>query len=135
MHSLAAIPLEDLLAELRRRRQLLDAAEAQTADPQPWLPIIHAVAQAFVIPTASLWSEDRRIATTQARQAAMILMRTHLDMTLQAIGAVFRRDHGTVIHALRTQESRMLYPKYRRAFESAESSLASRVSTSRVSPP
>ncbi len=119
MPDLATIPLEDLLSEIRRRRELIESVEAEAETRDQWRAVARAVAKAFNVPPASLWRQDRKVVTTQARQAAMVLMREKLGMTLQAIAEVFRKDHGTVVHAIQTQSARMLENKYRLAFQTA----------------
>ncbi len=124
MHSLEAIPLEDLLAELRRRREAIEAAELEAGLRQEWQRLTRSVAEAFGLPPAALWRPGRQEKTTQARQAAMVMMREHLGMTLEAIGEVFGKDHGTVIHALQTHESRLTQPRYRVAYQAATAAVA-----------
>ena len=51
----------------------------------------------------------RRTATiAHPRQVAMFLARKHTSCSLQDIGAAFGgRDHGTVLHAMRTIEEKL----------------------------
>ena len=48
-----------------------------------------------------IYSPRRYVHIIAARTCAMIRLRDELDMTLKQIGALFRRDHTTVIHNLR----------------------------------
>lgn len=122
--SLARVPLEDLLSEIRRRRVLIETAEAEAEQRDKWRAVTRAVARAWDLPAAALWRPGRANATTQPRQAAMVLMREQLGMTFEDIGAVFHKDHGTAIHALHHHASRMTAPDYRRCFETARTLLA-----------
>ena len=115
------VPLEALLAEVRRRRSLIDAEEAAMERRGAWQAVTRAVAAAWGMPTARLWRLGRAACTTQPRQAAMVLMRQHLGMTHEDIAAVFDKDHTTVIHACETQEARMQLPSYREKFAAASS--------------
>jgi chromosomal replication initiator protein len=68
--------------------------------------IMRATAEAAGIDAAALRGPDRRRAVAWPRQVAMALCRRR-GVSLGAIGLAFRRDHTTVLHALRVVEARM----------------------------
>jgi chromosomal replication initiator protein len=68
--------------------------------------ICHEVAVSFDISPSSLFEPGRPATVALARQVAMYLLRMKTTAVLMSIGDLFRRDHGTVIWALKTVESR-----------------------------
>jgi chromosomal replication initiator protein len=71
--------------------------------------IQEAVASRVEIPVDRLLSPSRAAPTARARQLAMYLSRELTDLSLPEIAAAFnRRDHTTVIHAIRKVEARAL---------------------------
>jgi chromosomal replication initiator protein len=83
-------------------------ATATTAKPE----ITHiqkAVANRLEVPVERLLSPSRVAPIARARQLAMYLSRELTDLSLPEIAAAFnRRDHTTVMHAIRKVESRAL---------------------------
>ena len=70
--------------------------------------IQRCVADEFNVRVADLNGRRRTVGIAHPRQIAMFLARHHTGSSLQDIGAAFGgRDHGTVIHALRTVEKRL----------------------------
>jgi chromosomal replication initiator protein len=68
-----------------------------------------AVAERLEVPVERLLSPSRVAPITRARQLAMYLSRQLTDLSLPEIAAAFnRRDHTTVIHAIRKVEARAL---------------------------
>jgi chromosomal replication initiation ATPase DnaA len=104
--TLTEIPLETLIAEIERRHGLIHAHEHTRFSPSAWR-ICEMVAEVFGVPVSGLWSPHRLVAVTVPRQAAMAIIHQRLDLTLQAIGDIFRKDHGTVMHAVRVHENRI----------------------------
>lgn len=67
------------------------------------------VAEEFHLCTSDINGPRRTAAIAHPRQVAMYLARKHTCNSLQDIGAAFGgRDHGTVLHATRTIENKML---------------------------
>jgi chromosomal replication initiator protein len=65
--------------------------------------IMAAVSESLDIPIETILSKDRHQDVAMARQIAMALIRKYEpSVTLKRIGRMFRRDHSTVIYALRT---------------------------------
>lgn len=68
------------------------------------------VADEFHIRVADINGRRRTADVAHPRQIAMFLARRHTQCSLQDIGAAFGgRDHGTVIHAARTVEKKLLH--------------------------
>jgi chromosomal replication initiator protein len=67
-----------------------------------------AVAESFGLGLAEMLSQSRAAELVEARQLAMYMTRELTDMSLPQIARAFkRRDHTTVLHALRRVESRL----------------------------
>lgn len=67
------------------------------------------VAEEFNIKVADLNGRRRTANVAHPRQVAMYLARKHTQCSLQDIGAAFGgRDHGTVIHAAKTIEEKLI---------------------------
>lgn len=79
----------------------------QEPNPQLALKIVHAVATAHSMTTDTLLGRSRLPHITVARQLAMYLCRKLTNMSLYALGEIFFRDHGTIIHACISIESRI----------------------------
>jgi chromosomal replication initiator protein len=88
----------------------LPAAATPVAGASPDVGQIQkAVATRVEIPVERLLSPSRAAPTARARQLAMYLSRELTDLSLPEIAAAFnRRDHTTVIHAIRKVEARAL---------------------------
>ena len=69
--------------------------------------IKRCVADEFQIRLEDLDSRRRLASLAHPRQLAMYLARRHTACSLQDIGAAFGRDHSTVLHALRSVESKL----------------------------
>ena len=66
------------------------------------------VANEFGLQVADINGRRRTAAVAHPRQIAMFLARRHTSCSLQDIGAAFGgRDHGTVLHAMRTIEEKL----------------------------
>jgi chromosomal replication initiator protein len=73
------------------------------------LEIQQAVAQRLGVTLEAMLSPTRAAPVARARQLAMYLTRELTDLSLPAIAAVFnRRDHTTVMHAIRKVDRRAL---------------------------
>ncbi|MGZ5312751.1 MAG: helix-turn-helix domain-containing protein, partial [Solirubrobacterales bacterium] len=67
-----------------------------------------AVCKQLGVDRDQLLSQSRTSAVVEARQLAMYLTRRHTDLSLPRIAREFnRRDHTTVMHALKRVESRL----------------------------
>ena len=75
------------------------------------LEILRACADVWDVAPALLTGERRHSYITEARHAAMALLR-HEGLTLGEIAAIFHRDHSSVIHALKRHRHRLLSPAY-----------------------
>jgi len=70
--------------------------------------ILNTVAQYYKIEVLTLLGRCRREHIAGARQVAMFLCRRFTPASYSEIGEYFKRDHGTVMHAVRTIEDRMV---------------------------
>jgi hypothetical protein len=83
-------------------RQLIKAMAPQTV-PQDVAVITSIVAEHYRLEPDWITGSLRPEYIVWPRQVAMALCREQLDLSLAAVGAAFgRRDHGTVMHAVRT---------------------------------
>jgi chromosomal replication initiator protein len=83
-------------------------AGSASTQPEPGR-IQQAVAEEFGLSLDALLSPSRAAPIARARQLAMHLTRELTDLSLPAIATAFkRRDHTTVLHAIRTVERRAL---------------------------
>ena len=85
-----------------------DGAPAVAARPEV-TQVQEAVAARLEVPVERLVSPSRVAPIARARQLAMYLSRELTDLSLPEIASAFnRRDHTTVIHAIRRVETRAL---------------------------
>jgi chromosomal replication initiator protein len=63
--------------------------------------ISEMVGRQFAVSMSEMESKSRKKSITYPRQVAMYLSRKHTDQTLADIGKVFKRDHSTVLHAVK----------------------------------
>jgi len=73
--------------------------------------ILRSVAQHYQVDSASLRGKSRSRQVVRARQAAMYLIRRESDLTTTGIGALFGRDHTTVMYALNEMEKKLAADK------------------------
>ncbi len=91
--------LREKLADLMARRATIGISIAD---------IQQRVADEFGVKIADINGRRRTAAIAHPRQVAMFLARRHTASSLQDIGAAFGgRDHGTVLHAMRTIEEKL----------------------------
>lgn len=69
--------------------------------------VIDAASRVYRVPADKITAASRSRPHVDARQAAMYVLRTETGMSYPDIGHAFRRDHSTVVHAVRKVE-RML---------------------------
>ncbi|BCU77988.1 helix-turn-helix domain-containing protein [Luteolibacter sp. LG18] len=79
------------------------------------LAILKACGREWDVAPSLLTGARRQSYITEARHAAMALLREE-GLTQEDIGAIFRRDHTTVIHAVRKHGERMRSPRYAERF-------------------
>lgn len=90
----AAVVVGDLLGESFLRPVEIRVVQARTAEH-------------FEVSFEELLSRRRTARIVEARQMAMYVCRLECRDSLKEIGAAFKRDHATVIHAFRTVEQRL----------------------------
>ena len=111
--------LEYKLKELRRAVHLVNNLATEIAGltgsshgvvgfvPKPVERIQALVCEEFDVRRRDMLGNGRVANVALARQVAMWLARTTTKFSLQAIGAAFGRDHGTIIHAMKSIQSRI----------------------------
>lgn len=62
--------------------------------------IIDCMSEFFKIPVPNIKSKKRQREIVYARQWSIYFIKKHTRLTLKKIGAMFYRDHTTVIHSL-----------------------------------
>ena len=72
--------------------------------------LVSIVAAYYQIELEALTGRSRSAHLVRARYVAMYLVRQTLpDVTFEAISYVFRRDHSTVMHAMRSMKHRLQF--------------------------
>lgn len=69
--------------------------------------IIDGVSNAFGVTSSDIKSDKRQAEITQARQAAMYIIKELTDLTLKDIGGYFGKNHATVVHSVRQCKEKM----------------------------
>lgn len=64
--------------------------------------LLTAVSMIFDCNAADLWGKSQSKSIFRARAVAMLLARQELNMSFEAIGIAFNRDHTTAISAIRS---------------------------------
>ncbi len=76
--------------------------------------ILGEVSAEFKVSVEDMKAESRLEPIAVARHVAMWILRTHMGMTLQAIGKQFGRGHDTVFYAVKRVNERFdVYPGFR----------------------
>ena len=73
-------------------------------EPMNLKKIVRLITKHFNVSINDLRSSSRKRSVTLPRQIAMYLAREYTDETLEAIGREFKRDHATVVHAVKKVE-------------------------------
>lgn len=90
------------------REKLADLMSSHASSGVSITEIQERVANEFGLRVADINGRRRTAAIAHPRQLAMFLARRHTSCSLQDIGAAFGgRDHGTVLHAMRTIEEKL----------------------------
>lgn len=119
--SLHLVPTDALIAELARRRAMIDKVLSGGSDPEV-VGVVRAVAAAWGMHPTRLFRRDRSQPIAEARQAACVILRQR-GARFSAIGEAFHLDHATAMHAWRTQPARMADEHYRSRFAAALAAL------------
>jgi chromosomal replication initiator protein len=101
--SLNGQPVDLPLAEIVLRDLIPDGVE----HPITAAMIMTGTANYFDLTVADLTGSNRTASVALARQVAMYLCRDLTELSLPKIGALFGRDHTTVMHAYRKIQSQM----------------------------
>lgn len=115
------ITLEEALALVPEAAFRKEALRRALADqPKMTGTILAAVADAWEgDPSEIRHYVCREPYVLHPRQAAMVIMRRH-GMSGSSVARFFGMDHGSVIHAVKTHESRMADERFARRFRTAE---------------
>ncbi len=90
------------------REKLADLMNQRVSSGISIADIQQRVADEFGLRLADINGRRRTATIARSRQIAMFLARRHTSCSLQDIGAAFGgRDHGTVLHAMRTIEEKL----------------------------
>ncbi len=108
---------DEQLLELIERVSLLEAAHARTEERKrkratialtgTWHDALLAVAKAWGLPMEMLRGDHQGRACSQARHAAIYILREHTDWSLPMIGRVCNRHHATVMYGIEKAERQM----------------------------
>lgn len=77
---------------------------AQTVDGRLCEYILVVVAKYLNVPEGFNTTPNRKSELVFARQMSMMMMRHYTKLSLDEIGAIFNRDHATVLHGIRHVE-------------------------------
>ena len=69
--------------------------------------IIDSVSNTFGVTSSDIRSDKRQADITQARQAAMYIIKEITDLTLKDIGGFFGKNHATVVHSVKQCREKM----------------------------
>ena len=69
--------------------------------------IIDSVSNSFGVTSSDIKSDKRQAEITQARQAAMYIIKEITDLTLKDIGGYFGKNHATVLHSVKQCKEKM----------------------------
>ena len=69
--------------------------------------IIDGVSNTFGVTSSDIKSDKRQAEITQARQAAMYIIKEITDLTLKDIGGYFGKNHATVVHSIKQCRDKM----------------------------
>ena len=116
--------LEKHIAPLVERIAQLEGTLHHPDDPpvpEIFSIIMKAVSQAFDVTQSAIMKRIRYDHIAKARHAAMNLTKERINWTLEAVGELFDRDHGTVMWAIKAVKDRRATDKdFRRRYAEAE---------------
>lgn len=88
-------------------REASAASIAKLKIPKPtWKIVVERVAREFELTPADILGDSRKANILEARHVAIWLCRLETKLSFPQIGAVFNKDHTTIIHAYRKMEKR-----------------------------
>jgi len=100
------------------------SVSVSTRDKTDYIPLkerqieemIQYAAAIFQVPAYEIRGISRKGIVPSIRQVLMWYFRTHLGMTLQSVGKLFRRDHATVVNACKVVGRKDFDTKMRKIF-------------------
>ena len=88
--------------------------------------IITDVSVRFGVTVEQMLGSRRKRSYVEARHAAVYLLKKYTNLTYMALAKIFgKKDHATMIHAVRTAESNLFYDDFRLKVEFVEKNLNS----------
>lgn len=87
--------------------------------PTEFLLVVRAVAEAYGVHITKLLGTCKYTEVVTARWALVWICKTRLSYSLSHIGRLIRRNHATVINAVRRVEERLDSPDFKRRLETA----------------
>lgn len=86
--------------------------------------IEQVVCTQFQVSRDLIYTKTRKREVVVARMAFMYLLKKHTSFSLKKIGITLRRDHTTVIHAIKTIDDLMsVYPDIKRSIQILHNSI------------
>lgn len=81
---------------------MMKSMQYKTTPSTPEFDIINGVCNALNVDYESLKSKNRSNENAEARFIIFQLLREHIPLKFKAIGALFNRDHSTVMYGVET---------------------------------
>jgi len=104
--------LESRVKELERVLRVVLTQRSGATD------IINSVADHYSFSVSEIIGRRRHIDVIEARHVAIYLIRKTCRQSLYSIGAMFKRDHGTILNAVHRIQDRMdVDPKFKAKIE------------------
>ncbi len=75
--------------------------------PLKELSIIDNISKLYKVSVKDIKSRNKHRKIVEARQVIMYLLRTKLKYKSKKVGLIFKRDHATVLHAVKVIENRI----------------------------
>jgi len=101
---LRRVPMEALVAELRRRRDEVEELLVADGDVRDLEQAVWIVCELWGVRRQDVFSRSRAALVAAPRFAVMALLRQEMGWTLVNAGRAVGRDHGTVVYGLKAVE-------------------------------
>ena len=114
--------LNGIIERAGRQLQELDKLVGRPSTRRPLVALIQGViCEHYGCHIITMTTRDRHVRSVEPRQMAMYFCRHATKYSLQELAAAFHRDHGTIIHAVRTVAARAATESaYRENFEAVQ---------------
>lgn len=101
-----AVQTHKLMLERSRLRVIAWEVKLQQSDRAAAHDIVETIAQQHLLEVGDLKTQSKVQYIVRARQEAFVALREHTSLSFEAIGAIFGRDHTTIIHGARMHKKR-----------------------------